>query len=96
MSVTDELFHRANDLCRRRAYEQWHRRQSKQQILRSQVGFQTLPPTRPFPCQGCTNYHGIAYGTSRAQRCTLVCAMHPYGWQGSGDCPDWRGDGVMG
>ncbi|MBW4462056.1 MAG: hypothetical protein KME47_17715 [Nodosilinea sp. WJT8-NPBG4] len=93
MSVTDELFHRANDLCRRRAYEQWHRRQSKQQILRSQVGFQSLPPTRPQPCQGCINYHGIAYGTSRAKRSTLVCAIHPQGWQGGGGCPDWRSEG---
>lgn len=91
MSATDELFYRANDLCRRRAYEQWHRGQSKQQILRSQVGFQTLPPTRPQACQGCANYHGLAYGTSRARRSTLVCAIHPSGWQSGEDCPDWRG-----
>lgn len=92
VSVTDELFHRANDVCRRRAYEQWHRKQSKQQILRSQVGFQSLPPTRPQTCQGCANYHGVAYGTSRAKRSTLVCAIHPQGWQGGGGCPDWLGD----
>jgi hypothetical protein len=92
VSVTDELFYRANQVCRRRAYEQWHRGQSKQQILRSQVGFQTLPPTRPNPCRGCANYHGIAYGTSRAKRSLLVCAMHPHGWQGEGDCVDWVGE----
>lgn len=97
MSVTDERFHRANDLCRRRAYEQWQRGQSKQQILRSQVGFRDISTSRPQPCQGCANYHGIAYGTSRARRSTLICAIHPSGWRGGVVCPDWRGsDGVTG
>ncbi|WOD39180.1 hypothetical protein [Nodosilinea sp. E11] len=95
MSITDGLFHRANDLCRRRAYEQWQRRQSKQQILRSQVGFRDRPSNRPSPCQGCANYHGIAYGTSRARRSTLVCAIHPQGWQGTGACADWREERVV-
>ncbi|PSN14097.1 hypothetical protein C7293_13155 [filamentous cyanobacterium CCT1] len=90
--MTNELFHQANDLCRRRAYEQWHRRQSKQQILRSQVGFQAIPTYRPNPCRGCANYHGIAYGTSRDRRSLLVCAIHPHGWQGGEGCPDWRQD----
>ncbi len=94
MSVTDELFYRANDMCRRRAYEQWHRGQSKQQILRSQVGFQTVAASRPPSCQGCTNYHGIAYGTSRDRRTVLICAVHPHGWQRGGGCPDWRGEAV--
>lgn len=90
MSVTNEPFQRANDLCRRRAYEQWHRGRSKRQILRSQVGFTTTftLPIRPQSCQGCLHYHGLAYGTSRGQRHTLVCAMHPYGWPGGDRCPD--------
>ncbi len=84
MSVTAGLFHRANDVYRRRAYQQWQRGQIKQQILRSQVDFPAIPASRPGPCQGCTHYHGISYGTSRAQRCPLVCAIHPYGWQEGG------------
>jgi hypothetical protein len=92
VSVTDELFHRANDMCRRRAYEQWQRGKSKQQILRSQVGFGAISSTRPHPCQGCTHYHGIAYGTSRARRSLLVCGMHPHGWAGGEGCPDWRAE----
>jgi hypothetical protein len=90
VSTTDALFYQANDVCRRRAYQQWHRRQSKQQILRSQVGFSSLPPSQPQPCRGCANYHGIAYGTRCDRRSLLVCAIHPQGWQGSAGCPDWR------
>lgn len=89
VSITNDLFQRANDLCRRRAYEQWHRGQSKQQILRSQVGFKDPTSSRPKPCQGCDNYHGIAYGQSKAKRQILVCAIHPYGWADSVPCPDW-------
>lgn len=92
MSVTDDLFHRANQLCRRRAYEQWHRGQSKQHILRSQVGFNDPTSGRPRPCQGCLNYHGVAYGSTRATRQTLVCALHPYGWLDPFPCPDWQGE----
>jgi hypothetical protein len=92
VSIIDEAFYRANYRCRRRAYEQWHRGQSKQHILRSQVGFQDPSSNRPKACVGCVNYHGIAYGTTRAHRNTLVCAMHPYGWLESPQCPDWTGD----
>ncbi|OSO88170.1 hypothetical protein B7O87_13810 [Cylindrospermopsis raciborskii CENA303] len=34
-------------------------------------------------CVGCSNYHGEVYGGN-----LLVCAMHPYGWDGE-KCPDW-------
>ncbi|ASC72059.1 hypothetical protein XM38_030130 [Halomicronema hongdechloris C2206] len=90
MSASDEVFFRANYLCRRRAYEQWHRAQSKQHILRSQVGFCERTTSRPPACQGCINYHGVTYGTSQATRTTLICAIHPYGWQQEGACPDWQ------
>lgn len=90
MASPDDPFSRANARCQRRAYEQWHRIQSKQQILRSQVGFVDTSSSRPPPCRGCANYHGIAYGTSRARRHTLICAIHPHGWQGEAGCPDWQ------
>lgn len=35
-------------------------------------------------CLGCRHYHGRVYGGQ-----LLVCAMHPYGWEGS-HCPDWE------
>lgn len=35
-------------------------------------------------CVGCRHYHGQAYGEN-----LLVCAMHPYGWEGE-TCPDWQ------
>jgi hypothetical protein len=89
VTINDDLFNRANALCRRRAYEQWHRVQSKQHILRSQVGFADPTSTKPKPCRGCANYHGRAYGTIRTGRHALVCAIHPYGWQSSDHCPDW-------
>lgn len=92
MSLIDEPFHRANYRFRRRAYEQWHRVQSKQHILRSQVGFHDAMTSRPRACNGCSNYHGIAYGTMRSQRSTLICAMHPYGWHDPHPCPDWIGE----
>ncbi|QQE65026.1 hypothetical protein GFS31_17110 [Leptolyngbya sp. BL0902] len=90
MTLPGDLFSRANARCHRRAYEQWHRRQSKQHILRSQVGFADPTPSRPLPCRQCANYHGVAYGTSRARRHTLICAMHPYGWLADSPCPDWQ------
>ncbi|MBO3462116.1 hypothetical protein G7B40_031055 [Aetokthonos hydrillicola Thurmond2011] len=34
-------------------------------------------------CQNCQNFHGQAYGGN-----TLVCAIHPYGWQDE-NCPDF-------
>jgi hypothetical protein len=92
VSIFDEGFNRANYRYRRRAYEQWHRVQSKQHILRSQVGFHDNSLSRPESCNGCGNYHGIAYGTSRLHRSTLVCAMHPYGWHDSPQCPDWTAE----
>lgn len=90
MDAAHDPFRRANDLFRRADYLRWQRLQSKQHILRSQVGFVDPNPTRPQPCQGCANYHGVAYGTSRATRRVLVCAMHPEGWLAPGGCPDWR------
>jgi hypothetical protein len=84
-------YSRANDICRRTDYARWHRRQSGQQILRSQLGFTDTPSRRPSGCQNCLHYHGIAYGTSR-DRATLICGFHPYGWQSSGDCPDWQAE----
>jgi hypothetical protein len=35
-------------------------------------------------CVNCRNYHGQIYGGN-----LLVCAMHPYGWDGD-SCPDWE------
>jgi hypothetical protein len=89
MTGTD-LFQRANYLFHRQAYQQWHRLRSKQQILRSQVGFGDAGSGRPKVCEGCLNYHGLSYGTAKERRTSLVCAMHPYGWQGTA-CPDWSG-----
>ncbi|MGD1901997.1 MAG: hypothetical protein ACFB9N_07130 [Geitlerinemataceae cyanobacterium] len=53
--------------------------------------FVPLSHVRPTPkqqpaCQNCQNYHGYRYGEN-----LLVCAIHPYGWDGEG-CPDWEGD----
>lgn len=88
MSVSDELFQRANEVSRRRAYLLWHRHQSKQQILRSQVGFSKPTCQRPEACIGCHHYHGVRYGRGAA-RTSLICAMHPFGWQAP-PCPDWQ------
>lgn len=88
MSGTN-AFDQANYLCHRQACQQRHRWQQKQQILRSQVGFNNTPASRPTACAGCANYHGLSYGT-RSGRTPLVCAMHPYGWRAAGRCPDWR------
>ncbi|MFE4107394.1 hypothetical protein [Almyronema epifaneia] len=84
----DEVFSKANYLLRKKRYAQWHRLQSKLQILRSQVGFTESGSSRPKACLGCLNYHGVSYGTSKESRHLLVCAMHPYGWQSPSPCPD--------
>ena len=66
----------------------WRKRQSEQHILRSQLGFGEAVPSRPKPCQGCVNYHGLAYGYTTANRTVLICGFHPYGWQADSLCPD--------
>ncbi|MCU0570977.1 MAG: hypothetical protein MUF49_30970 [Oculatellaceae cyanobacterium Prado106] len=88
MDAIHDPFKRANDVFRRADHAQWHRQRSKQHILRSQLGFTSLTPSRPKCCQGCHHYHGIAYGYSRETRTMLICALHPYGWRGE-VCPDW-------
>lgn len=90
MAVPGDLFFRANDRFRHDTYRRWHQGQLKRQILRSQIGFAGTFTARPVPCIGCRHYHGHAYGLQRAQRVPLVCAMHPYGWQADGPCPDWE------
>lgn len=84
-------FVKANYLLRKADYMRWHRQQSKQQILRSQVGFVETGSSRPVACLGCDNYHGIAYGYSRDTRTVLICALHPSGWLTDEHCPDWQG-----
>jgi hypothetical protein len=37
----------------------------------------------PKACNSCRNYHGKTYASDR-----LVCAIHPYGVEGS--CEDWQ------
>ncbi len=91
MDAARDPFKRANYLIRKAHHTQWHRTQSKQQILRSQLGFNDLIFSRPKACVGCEHYHGVAYGYSRANRTVLVCALHPYGWQDESNCPDWQG-----
>ena len=89
---SEDGFFRANDRCRQRAYQRWHRSQRTRQILRSQIGFAEITPSRPAACVGCRHYHGQAYGLQRDHRETLICAMHPYGWEESPQCPDWAGE----
>ncbi|MBF2037281.1 MAG: hypothetical protein IGR92_17820 [Leptolyngbyaceae cyanobacterium T60_A2020_046] len=91
MTTPEDVFLRANLRFRQRAYQRWHESQLKRQILRSQIGFHETPVSRPVACTGCRFYHGHAYGLQRSQRVTLVCAMHPYGWQAPAPCPDWQG-----
>jgi hypothetical protein len=91
MDAASAPFNRANDLIRKADYARWHRTQSKQQILRSQLGFNDIAVSRPKACLGCQHYHGVSYGYSRATRTLLVCAFHPYGWLGEDTCPDWKG-----
>lgn len=71
-------------------YRRWHRYQSQRQVLRVQLGFDLAQPSRPDVCNGCIHYHGKAYGQTQAKRTRLICGFHPYGWQGTGGCPDWR------
>ncbi|MGF1458992.1 MAG: hypothetical protein ACFBSG_08185 [Leptolyngbyaceae cyanobacterium] len=89
MAEAGNIFFRANYRCRQRAYKRWQEGLLKRQILRSQIGFVDMSTTRPPVCTGCTNYHGHAYGLHKDQRVQLICAMHPYGWQGDAPCPDW-------
>lgn len=89
MDNTPDPFWKANYLLRKADYDRWHRQQSKQYILRSQLGFTDLTSSRPKVCQGCEHYHGIAYGYRQETRTILVCGFHPYGWQGE-VCPDWK------
>jgi hypothetical protein len=83
-------------LYRRAGYTDWHRQQRQQQVLRSQIGFESeaLRPDRfsqPAVCVGCRNYFGEVYGYSQRTRSLLVCALHPQGWQQEGGCLDWQG-----
>lgn len=91
MDAAHDPFKRANYLIRKAHYANWHRTQSKQQILRSQLGFNDIALSRPKACLGCEHYHGVAYGYSRAARTVLICAFHPYGWHDGDTCPDWKG-----
>jgi hypothetical protein len=91
MEAASSPLKRANYLFRKASHAQWHRMQSKQQILRSQLGFKDLVTGRPKACQDCVHYHGIAYGYSRATRTMLICGFHPYGWSEDNGCPDWTG-----
>lgn len=86
----DSPFNIADTCLRKADYARWHRHQSKRHILRSQLGFGEFVPSRPKVCRGCDHYHGIAYGYSKTTRSMLVCAFHPYGWDGE-SCPDWQG-----
>ncbi len=68
-----------------------HRRyQSRCQILRSQLGFEKVESSCPSACQGCSRYHGKAYGQTQSNRTRLICAIHPYGWLSELPCPDWE------
>lgn len=91
MDAASDPFKRANYLIRKAHHAQWHRTQSGQQILRSQLGFNDIAFSRPKACAGCQHYHGVAYGYSRQARTVLVCGFHPYGWLAEGACPDWQG-----
>ncbi|MBD1852847.1 hypothetical protein [Leptolyngbya sp. FACHB-711] len=90
MDTVQSPFSRANYSFRRADYAHWHRQQSKQHILRSQLGFRDVSSSRPRACAGCVHYHGIAYGYNRDSRSLLVCGFHPYGWQQDDTCPDWN------
>ncbi|ACK71797.1 hypothetical protein PCC7424_3402 [Gloeothece citriformis PCC 7424] len=80
----------ANLIQQQTNYRRWHRHQSKCQILRSQLGFNQVVSSRPAVCQGCSHYHGKAYGQSRTTRTRLICGFHPYGWTANDNCPDWQ------
>lgn len=89
MNAAQYPFGKIHYFFRKADHARWHRMQSKRHILRSQLGFTEAPSTRPRSCQGCSNYHGIAYGYTRESRAMLVCGFHPYGWDGFDTCPDW-------
>lgn len=86
------LFHRANVLGLQQVGRRSQRHQSRQYLLRSQLGFKRYTPefARPPACINCANYHGIAYGQQRGQRHRLICAIYPHGWTLSNTCPDWQ------
>ncbi|OLP15568.1 hypothetical protein BST81_25500 [Leptolyngbya sp. 'hensonii'] len=90
MDAAQDIFH-TNYLYKKLAYTRWHRQQSEQYILRSQLGFPIeVAPSRPRVCVGCEHYHGVSYGYSRARRSLLVCGFHPTGWTLDEICPDWQ------
>jgi hypothetical protein len=91
MNVLHDPYNRANLSFRKTAVQRFQRLQNRQRILRSQVGFLDTSLLRPTVCEGCINYHGIAYGATDATKTLLVCAFHPSGWHGDTPCPDWRG-----
>lgn len=91
MEAAHNPFKTANYLLHKASHAQWHRQQSKEHILRSQLGFKDRSLGRPKVCEGCMHYHGVAYGYSRANRTMLICGFHPYGWQTDTNCPDWSG-----
>ncbi|KGF73705.1 hypothetical protein DO97_12875 [Neosynechococcus sphagnicola sy1] len=90
MNTIPDPFQRSNYGFHKTNYQQFDRQQRQQKILRSQVGFVDTSRLKPIPCQGCVNYHGVAYGASYETRILLVCGIHPVGWQGSGLCSDWQ------
>ncbi|MCL6436764.1 MAG: hypothetical protein K6T90_21640 [Leptolyngbyaceae cyanobacterium HOT.MB2.61] len=83
-------FDKLHYFFRKADYARWHRQESKRHILRSQLGFGDITPSRPKACVGCVHYHGVTYGYNRETRTTLICGYHPYGWESEGDCPDWQ------
>lgn len=89
MDAAQYPFGKIHYFFRKADHARWHRLQSKRHILRSQLGFTDAPSTRPKSCQGCRNYHGLAYGYTQENRTLLVCDFHPYGWPGDDTCPDW-------
>lgn len=91
MNAAYDPFGTLHSFLRQADHARWQRLQSKRQILRSQLGFTDLTSSRPKACQGCSNYHGVAYGYSRETRTALICGFHPYGWEADSPCPDWCG-----
>ncbi|HEY9615909.1 MAG TPA: hypothetical protein V6C64_03660 [Microcoleaceae cyanobacterium] len=89
MNAAQYPFGKIHYFARKADHARWQRLQSKQHILRSQLGFTSTPSSRPKPCQGCAHYHGVAYGYRQDTRTFLVCGLYPYGWQDGDTCPDW-------
>jgi len=80
----DEL--RSNDLSMMNLIEEFSTRRFPQARRDEWTrAVQSLNPSKPIACDGCTNYHGQSYGGNK-----LVCAMHPTGVDGS-TCGDWEG-----